>query len=507
MEKDNVNYLAGVREIGVRSEYTDGRDMPRLLIRSVEFEGPFYEAWPPASHRNIFVDFDRKSDLPAYARKIIRELRDPRLPPSGHRRRRSRADGGVSRRSSAAGAAFEDSVKDALLVVLTSPQFLFLVENSNTPAPEPLDNYELASKLSYFLWNGPPDHKTLQLAASGTLRKQLDAEVARMIADPRFARFTREFASQWLSLDKFQVLEPDRKRYPKLTRDARTQLKQEPVEFLQYLMRNNLPVRNLIQSDFVVANEAVASYYDLADKTESGFEFVAIPHGRPELGGVLTQAAILAGLSDGRESNPVKRGRLAGAQDHRRTAGRSAAQRAGAQGGHARAHAPPAARTASQSDRHACSVTRRSTRGEWRFEEFDAGGRLKQQPVDAKSTLPDKTEVNGRERFEAVPRRRSHRSGGVQFSEAPGDLCDRPHPDVQRAGVPEAGRLEIEGRRLPDAGHDPVCGEQQNVPGKIVEFRRIAHESLSSDSTAVLSSRAWEEWRWPCPFSTPWARK
>ena len=101
-----------------------------------------------------------------------------------------------------------------------------------------------------------------------------------MIADPRFSQFVSEFTSQWLSLDKFQVLEPDRKQYPKLTRDTRTQLKQEPVEFLQYLVRNNLPVRNLMQSDFVVANEAVASYYDLGDKTESGFEFVAIPHGR-----------------------------------------------------------------------------------------------------------------------------------------------------------------------------------------------------------------------------------
>ena len=132
--------------------------------------------------------------------------------------------------------------------------------------------------------------------------------MGRMIDDPRFSRFASEFASQWLSLDKFEVLEPDRKQFPKLTRDTRTELRQEPVEFLQYLIRNNLPVRNLIASDFVVANEVVASYYDLADKTESGFRFVPIPHGRRELGGVLTQAAILAGLSDGRESNPVKRG-------------------------------------------------------------------------------------------------------------------------------------------------------------------------------------------------------
>ena len=95
VEKDNVNYLAGIREIGVRSEYTDGRDMPRLLIRSVEFEGPYYEAWPPASHRNIFVDFDRKNDTQAYARKIIPQFRDPRLPPARHRRGRIGPDGGV----------------------------------------------------------------------------------------------------------------------------------------------------------------------------------------------------------------------------------------------------------------------------------------------------------------------------------------------------------------------------------------------------------------------------
>jgi hypothetical protein len=74
VEKDNVNYLAGVREIGVHSEYTDGREMPRLLISSVEFEGPFYETWPPAAHKNIFIDFDKKDDEAAYARKIIRDF-------------------------------------------------------------------------------------------------------------------------------------------------------------------------------------------------------------------------------------------------------------------------------------------------------------------------------------------------------------------------------------------------------------------------------------------------
>ena len=239
-----MNYLAGIHEIAVRSEYTDGRDMPRLLIRSVEFEGPYYEMWPPPSHKNIFVEFERKNDKQAWARKIVhdfatRAYRRPITPPE------ESALMAVYSKSAAGGRTFQEAVKDTLLVVLTSPQFLFLVETSSSPGPEPLDNFELASKLSYFLWNGPPDRRTMQLASSGLLAKQLEPEVDRMIADPRFSRFINEFGSQWLSLDKFQVLEADRKRYPKLTRDTRAELKQEPIEFLEYLIRNNLPVKNL----------------------------------------------------------------------------------------------------------------------------------------------------------------------------------------------------------------------------------------------------------------------
>ncbi len=392
VEKDNVNYLAGVREIGVHSEFTDGRDMPRLLVRSVEFEGPFYQSWPPPSHRNIFVEFDRKNDLPAYARKIItsfatRACRRP-ITPSEEAALLS-----SYQKSIAAGRSFQEGIKDTLLVVLTSPQFLLLVEKSGTPEAEPLDGYELSSKLSYFLWNGPPDQRLLQFASSGTLRRQLDSEVTRLIADRRFSQFVQEFTSQWLSLDKFQVLEPDRKRYPELTRDVRAQLKQEPVEFLRYLIRNNLPVRNLVQSDFVVANETVAKYYGLGDKTESGFDFVAITPGRKELGGLLTQAAIMAGLSDGRESNPVKRGawlarkiiaepppdpppNVPALKD---TAGLTLRQRI-------------------EQHRNVSGCRQcHSKIDPWgvALEQFDAGGRLKPQAVDAKSILPDKTEVDG----------------------------------------------------------------------------------------------------------------
>ena len=308
VEEGNVNYLAGIREIGVRSEYTDGRDLPRMQIQSVEFEGPLYESWPPESHRNIFfVTPAQHRDSHLDAEKILSRF--------GQRAyRRPLADHELAGLMRIWQATFDEtnnfkqSIKDALLVVLTSPQFLFLIESSGGPEPELLDGFELASKLSYFLWDSPPDDRLLHLAQTESLRGAIDSEVDRMIADPRFERFSEQFGSQWLSLDKFDVVRPDQEEFPSLTRDTKAQLRNQPIALVQYLIRNNRPLRELIQCDYVVANEVVANYYGLGDRTESGFKFEAIRHDDPNLGGVLSQAAILAGLSDGREANPIKRG-------------------------------------------------------------------------------------------------------------------------------------------------------------------------------------------------------
>jgi Protein of unknown function (DUF1592)/Concanavalin A-like lectin/glucanases superfamily/Protein of unknown function (DUF1588)/Protein of unknown function (DUF1587)/Protein of unknown function (DUF1595)/Protein of unknown function (DUF1585)/Planctomycete cytochrome C len=307
VEKDNVNYLAGIREIGVRSEFTDGRDMPRLLIHSVEFEGPYYDQWPPESHRSIFKSSKFRDQPERYAQEVLQNFATRAFRrPLGDEELQGLMQ--IWREAYPISSDFQQSVAETLIVVLTSPQFLFHIERSQTPEAEDVDEWELASKLSYFLWNTMPDDRLLQLAASNELRSSLDSEVDRMIADPRFRQFTNEFASQWMSLDKFEVVETDAKRFARLTRDVKTELSKEPARFLEYLIRNNLSAKNLVRSDFIVANEVIASYYGCGEKTESGFEFVPIEHRNEYLGGMLTQAAILAGLSDGREANPVKRG-------------------------------------------------------------------------------------------------------------------------------------------------------------------------------------------------------
>ncbi len=392
VQEDNDNYLAGVREIGVRSEYTDGRDMPRMLVRSVEFEGPYYETWPPATHQRIFIKSNHKDDQSAYAREVIqnfatRAYRRPLTVPE------LESLFSVFESSFAETQDLTRSIKDALLVALTSPQFLFLTENSSSPDGEPLNGHELASKLSYFLWNAAPDDRLRTLAGSDKLNESINSEVERMIGDSQFEQFTSEFVSQWLQLDKFEVVEIDRQRYPTLTRDTKKHLRAEPVELVQFLMRKNAPLRSLVQAEFIMANEVVASYYDLGDMTEDGFDFVAIPHNSKNLGGVLTNAGILAGLSNGRESNPVKRGAWlarkiiaeppddpppnvpALPEENSNLTLRQKLEQHRNQPGCAKCH-----------------------RGidPWGipFEQFDAGGLYKRdEKVDAGSTLPDETEI------------------------------------------------------------------------------------------------------------------
>ncbi len=393
IEENNVNYLAGLREVAIRSEPTDDRQIPRVLVRAIEFEGPYYETWPPSGHRDIFIPSPRKNDPPAYAREVIERFatRAFRRPPNDKELASLLA---VWRESYDRTKHFQQSVRHALLVVLTSPQFLFLTEESAGPQAEPLSPYELAAKLSYFLWNTTPDEKLSSLAESGKLHAAVSSEADRLVADERFAQFTDEFVSQWLSLDKFDVVNISHGRYPRLNRETKRELRKEPIHFVTHLIRANLPLRNLIDSDFIVANAVVEEYYGIGSSAEQGFAFVPVRHGRETLGGVLTQAAILSGLTDGNESNPVKRGAW--------LARKIIAEPP---------EPPPPNVPELPNDKEARAKTLRERLEQHRnqegcaqchrkidpwglpLEQFDAGGLFKSEEVDARSTLPDRTEV------------------------------------------------------------------------------------------------------------------
>jgi len=303
----NDNYLAGLRDVGIRSEYLDGRATPRLLLRSVQIEGPYYESWPPQTHQRIMIPSDDPPQSPQYARRVILNFAERAF------RRPVRVDEArqllqLWRQFFDDSGNFQESVKSTLIVILTSPQFLFMTARSESPGPEQLDGYELASRLSSFLWNSGPDDELLQLAGDERLHEMLDEQLSRMIADSRFERFTNQFVREWLDLQRFDVVDVDFRKFPRMTPHSRAALREEPIQYVQHLIRENVSLRNLVRSDFVVANEATAEFYGISPGPDSGPEFVAVTHETRGLGGVLTQAAVLSGLSDGREANPVKRG-------------------------------------------------------------------------------------------------------------------------------------------------------------------------------------------------------
>lgn len=384
VEENNVNYISGLREIGVRSEYTDGRDRPRLLVRSIEFEGPLYDTWPPQSHRRIMTSDDPYKVIGDFATRAFRR------PVNEEERARLRQ---VFDASLARGRNQRDSLRDVLLVILTSPQFLFLIEESEGPEPEDLDGYELASKLAYFLWNGPPDGILLDLALSDALDGSLDEQLDRMIEDERFKHFTEAFVTQWLGLEKLESVETDRERYPRLTRDAKQQLQQEPVRFLEYLIRANLPLRHLVKSEWLVVNEVAADYYDMGERVESGFGYRPIRHDDPNLGGLLTQAGLLAALSDGREAHPIKRG----AWLARKIIGEPPADPPPnvPDLSEENAHLPLREQLERHRNQEGCAKCHQGI-DPWGFpfQTFNAGGRFDgEKAMDTRSLLPDTTEV------------------------------------------------------------------------------------------------------------------
>ncbi|RLS54997.1 MAG: DUF1592 domain-containing protein [Planctomycetota bacterium] len=200
-----------------------------------------------------------------------------------------------------------DAYRVAMQGVLTSRHFIYLVEGDPV-ARGSLNDSELASRLSYFLWSSMPDEGLFAAVRSSALHGDgLAKEVDRLLADEKTNRFINDFTRQWLQLHRLGMFPPDKKLYPSYDAWLETSLRAEPVEFFREMYSKNLPVDSLIDSDWTMANPRLCDFYRLPEPKSGGFQRVSL---KPEdhRGGLLTMGAVLGLTSDGTRHRPVHRG-------------------------------------------------------------------------------------------------------------------------------------------------------------------------------------------------------
>lgn len=316
---------------------------PGITCDWFDIEGPLHEVWPPVSHRQLFGDLpivefkpaDHPNVRPPKRIPVRREVGAGKNEPdkvSGiwtvHSERpledadrllasflpkafRRPVEADLRRAYVArveqrlqAGDCFEAAMRWAYRAALCSPDFLYHVEPTGA-----LDDFALASRLSYFLWNSMPDDRLIELATAGTLHTPavLRSEVERLLLDGKAQRFVEDFLGQWLKLRQIASTDPDRKLYPEFSGYLQDSMVAETRAYFWELVRENLAASYLIKSDFAMVNEKLAVHYGIPGVSGSQIRRVPLPDGCPR-GGFMTQAAILKITANGTTTSPVPRG-------------------------------------------------------------------------------------------------------------------------------------------------------------------------------------------------------
>jgi hypothetical protein len=210
----------------------------------------------------------------------------------------------------AAEGGFERGIRDALSAVLASPHFLYRAESGDGGGTVALDDFELASRLSFFLWSSLPDEELLALANEGRLgqRKVLAAQVRRMLADERAESLVRDFAFQWLGIAKLDEIVPDRGQFPHASGllDQRELMKEELRLFIDSVLRSDSSVLELLTADYTFLNERLAMHYGIETVKGARFRRVTLPDGWRN--GLLGKGAILSLTAYPNRTSPVLRG-------------------------------------------------------------------------------------------------------------------------------------------------------------------------------------------------------
>lgn len=322
----NPRAAAGVYGYGAKTYPGEG-----LGVKDVSISGPLEESWPPKRaheffhgiklwHRQLSKQEWRKAWRPGGARIRVHEF-GMTNPPLDHLKamieriapkafRRPLKDGEAEAFTNLAKAAhdtkrdFDEVASVSFRALFTSPQFLF-----HHSDPGPLNDHALATRLSYFLWKSLPDEELSELAAEHRLSdaEALTTQIDRMLNDPKAERFINDFLDQWAGLRNIDSTTPDDKLYPEYDDILRQAMLKETRLFFGELIAENLPAKNLIDSNFTFLNRRIATHYGIPGIEGEAFRRVALPRSRLR-GGLLTQASILKTTANGTVTSPVKRG-------------------------------------------------------------------------------------------------------------------------------------------------------------------------------------------------------
>ena len=278
---------------------------PPLLVKSVEFEAPYFPVWPPKSYTEIFFKSKNQNNEEVYANEVIEKFMERAF-------RRTLNDGELDRyvtfwnniRSDF--DFFEDGVKEVLIAILCSPKFIYLNQPMNLNSEELDDEYYLASQLSYFLWNSPPDEKLIELASRGKLHRNLSNQIDRMIKSPKIENLINGFSYEWLRLDRHKNMDVNVQEYEDYTRFVKEDMFNETYEFVKHILINDLSIMNFIDSDFAMLNQNLAEFYGLSGVEGNKFRPVKLNKNQNR-GGLLSQGSFLTGHSDGTQPHAIKR--------------------------------------------------------------------------------------------------------------------------------------------------------------------------------------------------------
>lgn len=287
---------------------------PGVVFRWMEVHGPIHDQWPPPGHRLMFGDLPLKNGDPTQVVSTQPQADAQRLMRGFVQRayRRPVSDAEALRfvpvvdQALQSGSGFADAMIAGYTAVLCSPEFLRLEEK-----PGKLDDYALATRLAYFLWNSGPDEELKAVAARGELHRPeiLRAQTERLLGHPRSRQFVEAFLDYWLDLRKIVATGPDAELYPDYYLDdllSESALDETQLFFAE-LIKADLPARNLVASDFAMLNERLAQHYGVPGVSGVALRRVQLPPGSVR-GGLMTQASVLKVTANGTTTSPVLRG-------------------------------------------------------------------------------------------------------------------------------------------------------------------------------------------------------